>query len=210
MYCLTRYQMKFGKETIPARTKAIVINKVTTDTVDAPGVYIKLAIDNFTLHKKDINNENEVIIYHVNVNDATLGGIIIDTNTQAVYMDAQDKLYYYTGLYDWQLEKIFGKDNIPNNLFLGKYKYNGKDAKLMDVIDYLDDEFAEWVNNNCEFCILSEEDIQNGDCFDGAEAGDKTLSEKELEQFYAKQLEYQNRLETTGFTYEFKGGLIWD
>ncbi|MCR3758453.1 hypothetical protein KYB31_05515 [Clostridium felsineum] len=210
MYCITRYEMKFGKEIIPARTKAILINKVTTDTVDAPGVYVKLAIDNYNLHKEDINNENEVIKYHVNANDATLGGIIVNTNTQAVYMDAGDKFYYYTGLYDWQLEKIFGKDNIPKKLLIGKYKYNGKDAKLSDLVNYLDDEFMKWVENNCEFCILSEEDIESGDCFDGAEAGDSTLSAKGLEQFHTKKLEYQKRLETTGFTYNFKGGLNWD
>ena len=210
MYCLTRYEMKFGKEIIPARTKATIINKLDTDTVDAPGVNVRLAINNYDIHKRDINNENKIIEYYNNVNEAALEGIIIDTNTQAVYMNAGDKFYYYTGLYDWQLEKIFGKDNVPNKLLLGRFKYNGKDAKLMDVIDYLEDEFAEWVKNNCEFCILSEEDIENGDCIDGAEAGDETLSAKGLEQFYTKQLEYQNRLETTGFTYDFKGGLVWD
>ncbi|MNP72343.1 hypothetical protein D3C76_1688770 [compost metagenome] len=68
----------------------------------------------------------------------------------------------------------------------------------------------EWIHNNCEFVELTEEEIENGEGFDGAQAGDRTLSDSGLEKFYIKKLEYQNKLETTGFTYDFKGGLIWD
>ena len=210
MYCLTRYDMKFGDIIIPARTKCMVINEVRTDTVDAPGVYVRLLVRNYDVKLDNIENENKVIKYNRNVNDATIRGLTVDTDTTAVYMDAGDKLYYNTGVYDWQLEKIFGEDNIPKDLLLGKYKYNGKDARLQDVVDYLEDEFSEWVQENCDFYTLTEKDIENGEGFDGAEVGDKILSDEGLNQFYKKQLEYQNKLETIGFTYDFKGGLIWD
>ena len=210
MYCLTRYDMKFGDMVIPARTKCMVINEVRTDTVDAPGVYIRLLVRNYDVNLKDTKNENKVIRYNRNVNDATIRGLTVDTGTTAVYMDASDKLYYNTGIYDWELERIFEDDNVPKNLLIGKYKYNGKDARLESIIDYLEDEFSEWVQENCDFYTLTEEDIENDFYFDGAKAGDKTLSDKGLNQFYKKQLEYQNKLETIGFTYDFKGGLIWD
>ena len=210
MYCLTRYDMKFGDIIIPARTKCMVINEVRTDTVDAPGVYVSLLVRNYDVNLEDRKNENEVIKYNRNVNDTTIRGLTVDTDTTAVYMDAGDKLYYNTGVYDWELKKIFGDDNVPKNLLIGKYKYNGKDARLENVIDYLEDEFSEWVQENCDFYALTEEDIENDFYFDGAKAGDKILSDEGLNQFYKKQLEYQNKLETIGFTYDFKGGLIWD
>jgi hypothetical protein len=124
-------------------------------------------------------------------------------------MDAGDKMYWDYGLYDWQLEKIFGKDNVPQNLLKGKYAYYCKDARLQDVVEYLEEEFAEWVQENCEFITLTEEDIENGFGFDDAEEGDTTLSQKGIEQFENKCLEYQNKLEVTGFTYDFQGGLTW-
>lgn len=210
MYCLTRYEMKFNDVVIPARTRGIVINKITTDTVNAPGVYVSMAIPNYDINKETIRNENKIIKHYDNVNSASLFGVVIDTNTLAVCMDAGDKLYFNTGVYDWQLENIFGKDNVPDNLIIGKHKYNGKDAKLQEVICYLEDEFSQWINDNCEFCTLSEEDIENGDYFDGVEPGDRVLSDSGLQQFYEKQLEYKNMLETIGFTYDFKGGLNWD
>lgn len=210
MYCLTRYDMKFEKMEVPARTKCSVINKITTDTVNAPGVDIKLAIDNYALKKPYKENENRVIRYWQNVNQSCLEGIVIDTSTEAVYMDAGDRLYLYSGLYDWELCKIFGEEKVPKKLLLGKHNYNGKDAKLRDVIDYLEDEFNEWVENNCEFNILSKEDIENGEGFDGAGVGDKVLSDLGIEQFNKKKLEYQKKLETTGFTYDFRGGMIFD
>lgn len=210
MYCLTRYEMRFGNIVVPARTKCMVINEVNTDTVDAPGVYIRILVKNHDINLNRMQNENKVIKHHSNVNQATLCGIVIDTDTTAVYMDAGDKLYFNTGVYDWQLEKIFGKENVPQNLLLGKYGYNCKDASLQSVIDCLEDDFSSWVMENCEFHTLTEEDIENGDGFDGAEPGDTILSDAGLSQFYKKQLEYQNKLETIGFTYDFKGGLIWD
>lgn len=210
MYCLTRYEMKFGDEIIPARTRAEIINKVTTDTVDAPGVHLRLAISNNEIDKMDIKNENVIRKYYDNVNDSALCGVIINTNTQAVYMDAGAEIYYYSGVYDWQLERIFGKDNVPNGLIIGKHRFNGKDAKLQDVVNYLEEEFSEWVRSNCEFYTYTEEDIENGDCFGDAEPGDSILSDKGAEQFESKKIEYQNKLEKIGFTYDFKGGLIWE
>ncbi len=210
MYCLTRYEMKFGDVVIPARTKCTIINKITTDMVDAPGIHVRLAIDNYSIKKRNVENENKVTEYHRNVNDSALIGMIVSTSTTAVYMDAGDKIYWYKGIYDWSLERIFGKGKVPEQLFLGKHKYNGCEARLQDVIDYLEDEFDEWVMNNCEFYELTEDDIENGDGLSGSEPGDRILSSDGLEQFYEKKLEYQNKLETIGFTYDFTGGLIWE
>ena len=209
MNCITRYELKFGDLIIPPRTKCKIINKPNTFTANAPGVQLNIVINNFCINKQDISNENEVIKYHSNVNYASLCGIWIHTNTQSVYMDAGDKEYFDYGLYDWQLEKIFGKDNIPQQLLIGKHKYNGKDARLQDVVDYLDEEFAEWVRKNCEFRTIDEDDIENDWKFSDFEVGDETLTDRGLEQFDKKCLEYKNRLETTGFTYEFTGGLNW-
>lgn len=206
MYCLTRYEMKFGDIVIPARTKCSVINKITSNTVNAPGIDVKLSVDNYTIRKPYIENENRIILYSQNVNLACLEGIVIDTNTEAVYMDAGDRLYFNSGLYAWELSKIFGEEKVPKHLLIEQY--NGKDAKLRNVIDCLEDEFGEWVENNCDFIILSKEDIENGECFDGAGVGDKMLSDFGIEQFNKKKLEYQKKLEPTGFTYDFKGGLI--
>jgi hypothetical protein len=202
--------MKFGDIIVPARTKCRIINKPDIFTADASGVQISVVVDNYYINADNKENENKVIKYRYNVNNASLCGILIGTNTQSVYMDAGDKMYWDYGLYDWQLEKIFGKDNVPKNLLKGKYVYYGKDAKLQDVIEYLEEEFAEWVQENCEFITLTKDDIEDGLGFDGAEEGDNTLSPKGIEQFETKLLEYQNRLETTGFTYDFRGGLIWD
>ena len=210
MYCLTRYEMRFGDIVVPARTKCMVINEIRTDTVDAPGVYVRLLVKNSDVKLNVIKNKNKVIQYNRNVNNAVMCGLVLDTDTTAVYMDASDKIYYHTGIYDWQLEKIFGKDKVPRHLILGKYEYNGKDASLESIIDYLEDEFSEWVQENCDFYTLTEKDIENGEGFDEAEVGDKILSDEGLIQFYKKQLEYQNKIETIGFTYEFSGGLIWD
>ncbi|WP_394875796.1 hypothetical protein [Clostridium neonatale] len=209
MNCITRHELKFGDLIIPPRTKCKIINKPNTFTVDAPGVQLNIVINNFDINKQDIANENKVIKYHSNVNNASLCGVWVHTNTQAVYMDAGDREYCDYGLYDWELEKIFGKGNVPPELLREKHSYYGKDARLQDVIDYLEEDFSDWVEENCEFCILTEDDIEGGLCFEGAEVGDNTLSPKGIEQFNEKCLEYKNRLETTGFTYEFTGGLIW-
>jgi len=203
MKCMTRYEMKFGDIVVPARTTCRIINKPNTFTADASGVQINVVVENYDINIENKENENKVIKYRYNVNDACLSGIFIRTNTQSVYMDAGDYMYKGYGLYDWQLEKIFDKDNIPEGLF------QGKDAKLQDVIEYLEEEFAEWVQENCEFITLNEEDIEDGLGFEDAEEGDTTLSQKGIEQFEKKCLEYQNKLETTGFTYDFQGGLSW-
>jgi len=57
---------------------------------------------------------------------------------------------------------------------------------------------------------LAEEDIENREGIDGSYPAERILSEIGLRQFEEKQLEYQTKIEVTGFTYEFKGGLIWD
>lgn len=207
MKCITRYEMKFGDIIIPERTECMIVNKPNVFTVDASGVQLNIVVNNYDLKLKDKENENKIIKYRRNVNNGVLQGLYIHTNTESVYMDAGDYMYKDYGLYDWQLEKIFG-ENIPSNLLIGKHKYNGKDAKLRDVIDYLEEEFADWVSENCEFMEITDDNIDDYSFYD-FEVGDTTLSDNGLKQFEDKCLEYKKRLETTGFTYDFEGGLNW-
>ncbi len=209
MYCLTRNDMKFKDYFIPARTKANVITKPNTQTVDAPGVQLEISINLWNINNKpcpvsEVQIDNELQERAYGGAGSQFIGIVILTNTTEVYMDADDERYFDVDLYDWQVKRIFD-DEIPK-LEKGRHGY----TKLRSVIEYLDNEFAVWVHDNCEFYTYTEEDIENGDCYGDAEAGDTTLSDKGIEQFENKKLEYQKKLEKIGFTYDFKGGLIWD
>ncbi|HVJ49391.1 hypothetical protein [Desulfitobacterium sp.] len=216
MYCITREDMKFGHYLIPARTSAEVVNTPQYHEVNIPGLHLRIAINLFNIHPKkhlgvpiseiEINNEFERCAY--GSAKSKMIGIEIDTQGDQVYIDAGDKFYRDATLSQWNVEKIFG-ENTPDDLTKAPYSHL-KEYRLESIIEYLEEEFAEWVNGNCEFTILTEEDIENGIGFDGAGPGDRILSDKGLEQFREKQLEYQKRLERTGFTYRFKGGLIWE
>lgn len=208
MKCITRHEMKFGDVVIPARTECIIVNKPKTYTVNAPGVQLNIVINNYDLKLPDKENENKVIEFRNNINDASLIGLYIHTNTQSVYMYADDDMYKDYGLYDWELKNIFGEGNVHENLIIGKHVYNGKDAKLSDVVEYLEEEFSEWVSEKCEYMTITEDNIEDYDFYE-FEIGDTTLSDLGLKQFEEKCLEYKKKLETTGFTYDFKGGLIW-
>ena len=127
MKCITRYEMKFGDIIIPERTECTIIGKEHEYNVNCSGVQLNLAIRNWDIGLKDKTNENKVIKHKSNVNTASLDGIFVHTNTQSVYVYADYCIYENYELYEWQLENIFGKDNIPNNLLKGRYQYNGKD-----------------------------------------------------------------------------------
>jgi hypothetical protein len=92
--------MKFGDIIVPARATCRIINKPNTFTVDASGVQINVVVDNYDINAEYKENENKVIKYRYNVNNASLSGILIRTNTQSVYMDAGDRMYWEYGLYD--------------------------------------------------------------------------------------------------------------
>lgn len=154
--------------------------------------------------KTAIENELEHSKYDVG---SKMTGIVIDSNMAQIYMDAGDSFYKDAHISKWDLEKILG-DIIPEEI--EKAPYNKDKYLLSSIINYLEKEFAEWVQGNCHFRKVTKSDIENGDAFDGAEPGDRQLSDKGLKEFYEKQLEYQNKLEVTGFTYEFKGGLHWE
>lgn len=203
--------MKFGDIIVPARTLCTILGKESYYEADAPGVQLNMIVHNWDIKRDDIENSNKIMKYRSNINEATLSGILISTNTQSVYMDASSEVYYDYGLYDFQLEKIFGKDNIPEKLFLGKYQFNGKDSRLRDVIAYLEEEFTAWVFKNCDFITITKSNIEDYEPYNSElSVGDTTLSTLGLEQFYEKQLEFKKMLEVTGFTYNFKGGLTWD
>ena len=182
------------------------------DGADTTGIQIGIVVDNYDIGiKKYIINENKVIKYHTNINEATLDGIYIYTNTKSVFMDAGDKFYNNHSLYKSQLEKIFGKDEIPQQLLeLNHDCINGKYIKLQDVIEYLEEDFSDWVKENCDFREVTQEDIDEDISYSDFEVGDETLTDYGLELFEKKKLEYQAKLEIIGFTYDFQGGLIWD
>lgn len=216
--CITRSDMRFGDYFIPVRTKAIAISDPVSTTVDAPGVYLKIYINLFDMfseekrmtgvpaNKTRINNELEGKPY--GCTSSQMIGIVVSTNAKQVYMDAGSRFYQNESISGWKAEKIF-PDGIPGKLTEG-LKETGYRYRLVDIIEYLGEEFAKWVQKKCQFHTLTEDDIENGIDFEGAKVGDKILSDLGHKQFSEKQFEYQERLEAIGFTYEFSGGLIWD
>lgn len=213
MYCLTKNDMKFGEYFIPARTKARVIGKPNYKEANVPGLDLYLAVtfwDIVLMQKKsalvsevEIKNELEE-----KSKDTVMVGITIRTDGTKVFMDAGNEFYEDATISEFQVKKVLGTEDIPKEI--QKVQYMVRPYCLRSVVDYLEDEFAKWVQDNCEFYTYTEEDIENGDCTDDAEAGDTTLSDKGLKQFESKKAEYQEKLERIGFTYDFEGGLVWE
>lgn len=95
---------------------------------------------------------------------------------------------------------------IPSNLYKN---VNGEMVRqynylLIDVIDYIDDAFSEWVDKNCETRKISDEEKENGyypedwEIVFTRESQDKfSKMQDELELKFAQQ---------TGFYYHFLGG----
>jgi len=216
MNCITKEDMKFGEYFIPARTKARVINTPQYHEAGIPGLQLLIAITLFDMQleakrmtgvpmsKTRINNELEKTCF--GDTRSQMQGIVIYTHGDKVFLDAGDEFYSRSTLSKWHVQKIVG-EVIPENIAKAEYSSG---YSLESVIEYLENEFTEWVGENCDLKILTEEDIENGEGIDGSDPGDSVLSEIGLLQFYEKQLEYQQRLETSGFTYDFKGGLIWE
>lgn len=216
MHCIIRNNMKFGNYFIPARTSGNLVFNPRSQTVNAPGIYIQVAIRLFDMESEESKIKGVPIAKTEIVNEleqsrcnegSKMTGIVVDSNMAQVYMDAGDSFYKDAHLRKWDLEKIFG-DYIPE--VIEKAPYYKDTYLLSSTIDCLENEFTEWVQKNCHFRKLTKRDIENGDTFDGAEPGDRQLSERGLQEFNRKILEYQNKLEVTGFTYEFKGGLYWE
>ncbi|MDT8718300.1 hypothetical protein IAI10_16655 [Clostridium sp. 19966] len=213
MYCLIKNDMKFGEYFIPARTKARVIGKPNYKEANVPGLDLYLAI---TLWDIVLMQKKSALISEVEIKneldekskDTVMVGITIRTDGTTVFMDAGADFYEDATISEYQVKKVLGMDDIPKEI--KKDQYTVRPYYLRSVIEYFESEFAKWVQDNCEFYTYTEEDIANGDCTSDAEAGDTTLSEKGLEHFENKKLEYQEKLEKIGFTYDFKGGFIWE
>ncbi|RCX20909.1 hypothetical protein DFR58_101111 [Anaerobacterium chartisolvens] len=212
--CITRKDMKFGGYFIPARSKGVIINKPQYDKV-VPGLNLLISISLYNMRTEEERKEG-VPLSHVErrnelesmdgSSSARMIGIVVCADGNQVYIDGGHKFYEDAHLTGRQIERILGQ--IPPGLHTDEYR---KDYKIRHVIDYMENDFAEWVGLNCEFKPLTKQDIENGEGFDGAAPGDRVLSDAGLEAFFSKQREHQNKLEAaTGFTYGFKGGLIWD
>lgn len=214
MYCITKEDMKFGTYIIPARTRAEVINTPKYREAGMPGLQLRIAIKLFDMHP---NKMTGVPVFETRINNelektccsdtkSQMIGIEIYTQGDKVFLDAGDKFYNDVTLSEWQVKNILG-ESIPESLEKKEYT---KGYLLSSVIEHIENEFGEWVTKNCHFKKLTKKDIENGEGFDGAMVGDRTLSPKGMQQFEEKQQEYKNLLETSGFTYEFEGGLIWE
>lgn len=214
MYCITREDIKFGEYFIPARTRAIVISKLLPREVNLPGVQLFITVKLFDIRrcksigeqigKNPINNElEEFQIMSYGYAKSQMTGIEIITRSDKVYLGAEDPLFTHATLSKQQVKNILG-ENVPGSIIKAG---NNKEYLLFSVIRHMENEFAQWVHKNCKFYTLNKQDIEDGEAFTGAEPGDRMLTDKGYEQFYLKQLEYKNRLETTGWTFEFEGGL---
>lgn len=207
MKCITREKMKFNDIELPARTKCRIINPKQF-TPDVPGVQVNIYVTHRYIPEfRDIKNDLEETPAFRHYTETELIGYVLHTKTNQIYIEPNYKYYGDYGLYDWQVERIFD-DNIPKWL---KEKAEEteinlhKPYKLFDVIIHLEDSFADWVQDECEFRTLDEEEARN---YPHLEEGMSLLVSEE--KFNKKKLEYQNRLEKTGFTYDFDGGLIWE
>ncbi|NOW07837.1 hypothetical protein [Clostridium beijerinckii] len=214
MYCVIKNDMKFGEYFIKGGTKARVINKPNYKEANIPGLDLYLAINlsDIALQQKESVLESEIRIKneleercHSNTE---MVGITLITDGTKVLMDAGADFYEEATIYDSQVKRVLEIENIPEKI--KKAQYLNRPYYLRSIIEYLDNEFAQWVQDNCEFYVYTEEDIKNGDCWADAEPGDTTLSDKGIEQFKNKKIEYQKMLEKIGFTYDFKGGLVWE
>jgi hypothetical protein len=214
MYCVIKNDMKFGEYFIKAGTKARVIGKPNYKQVNIPGLDLYLAVNlrDIALKQKESVLESEIRIKneleercHSNTE---MVGITLMTDGTKVLMDAGADFYEEATIYESEVKKVLGTDNIPENI--EKAKYLQPPYYVSSLVQYLEDEFTKWVQDNCEFYTYTKEDIENGDCWEDAEPGDTTLSESGIEQFENKKIEYQKMLEKIGFTYDFKGGLVWE
>lgn len=213
MHCLIKNDMKFGEYFIPARTKARVINKPNYKEANIPGLDLYLAIN---LSDIALMQKESVLVSEVEIKnelegkskDTVMVGITIKTDGTKVLMDSGNDFYENATLYGSKVKKVLDTDIIPEEIKIAPY--TSKKYYLQSIIEYLENNFAKWVQANCEFYIYTEEDVENGNCYADAEPGDTILLDKGMEQFENKKLEYQSMLEKIGFTYDFKGGLIWE
>lgn len=201
MKCITRNKMKFNELVIPARTKGTIIwplKSFLTPNVPGVSVGIAIALKDIDFHNKDVNNELEKeTLYGYTKNQ--MDGITFSTKTNQIYIIPEYMYYDDYKLSLWQAGKILDKEKLD--------EIEPKFAKypLFEIIETLEEEFADWVTDNCKFKKITKREAENYLLF---EAGDKVLVDQE--KFANKKLEYQKRLETSGFTYNFKGGLIWE
>lgn len=196
MYAITNEDMKFGDLYVPARTKCLIVSELDFDSVNNPQKVIKIMIESYFLG--ELSKHNSLQTGH-----AILSGYTISTTLKNVYLDVSDNLFSSREVSRVELEKVFGEDNIPEIL-----KKVSK-VELFDVIYVLEKEFSVWIEDNCNFHLVSEDDVK-GEEYVSFNIGDKILSSDSVDKYYEKKKEYQEKLESIGFTYNFKGSLIFE
>lgn len=196
MYAITIEDMKFGDLYVPARTKCLVVSDLDFDSVNNPEKVIKIMIESYFLGELSKNNS-------LNTGHAILSGYTITTTLKNVFLDVSDNLFSSREISKIELEKVFGKDSVPKILA----KVNK--LELFDVVYFLEKEFSVWIEENCNFYLVNEDDVINGE-YSSFNVGDKILSSESVDLYFNKKEEYQKKLENIGFTYNFKGSLIFE
>lgn len=205
MYCITRQEMKFNDLTIPARTKGTIITTNNCNSI-SPNCCIKVRVEfSFSnISRDDIYNDLEKNNYPFNpISKQT--GIVVTLPSKLIYLVSTTN---EESIPQWQAEKLLSNEKLKKI----KHQYNKHNLcyyidvyVLRDIIDELEQEFSDWVQKNCTFETLTEENVDDHPLF---EVGDRIL--ENISNFEDRKLEYQNKLENaTGYTYDFKGGLIW-
>ncbi len=137
-------------------------------------------------------------------------GVVIDINPKdflVEYNSYKDEHYNYVvpGIKLDELpykinEEVFEKSKFRND--------NTYSILLSDLIYYIDDAFAQEVEEHVTWRDLTEDEIDSGEYMDGQE---KTMTIEGEKWFYKRQSEILDKFEKlTGFTYFFKGGLVWE
>lgn len=201
MYCILKNEMKFDDVIVPSRTKCRIISHLKSDALKETNTIIELVIDNYFLGKVNIENENNIVLSDKYKGDF-LSGYYVVSNIDAIYLDASDEKFCDNRISKDDLNLIFGEENIP------KVLKKIEEPTLFDVVYCLESAFSEWVNNSCDFKIVTEDDIEANNEYDAFNPGDKILTIDCVPLYNSKKLEYQNKLEKIGYTYDFKGGLL--
>lgn len=196
MYAITIKEMKFGDLYVPARTKCLIVSELDFDSVNNPEKVIKIMIESYFLGELSKNNS-------LPTGHAILSGYTISTTLKNVFLDVSHNLFSSREVTNMELEKVFGKDNIP------KILQKVSRVELFDLIYLMEKEFSAWIDKNCSFYSVKEEDVINGE-YASFNVGDKILSSESIDLYFDKKQEYQNKLENIGLTYNFKGSLIFE
>jgi len=200
MKCVTKKEIKVKDFVIPARTVGTIIN-MRNQEFDCHSNDLLVMVD---LLEFNLEEKTYAEIYPSDKNEERywpkstyLRAIVLSITSAEVYLDAED---YYKGrkIYNRQLQEVFD-GNVPNDLKVDQTK----PRILHEVIDYLENEFSDWVEKNCKW--HSEETLE-----DEEEQNNFYMTDESQKRFDYKRRAYQDMLGKIGLIYKFTGGLVWE